>query len=118
MTVYDDIHSRMNKILYNSSSVHVWVTEDGREIQIKDLTDDHLVNILKMLKRKAKAISKTHVLADAPWEDLAKGVFGNALMNPKWAPQFIALENEAKSRNIDWQNIPDGAKVSRTAGMH
>ena len=30
-----------------------WITREGTKIKIKDLTDSHLVNILKFIKRKA-----------------------------------------------------------------
>ena len=32
-----------------------WETKEGKRIKIRDLTDGHLLNIIKFVKRKAKA---------------------------------------------------------------
>lgn len=33
-------------------SEQVWTTQDGRKIKISELSNDHLANIAKMLKKK------------------------------------------------------------------
>lgn len=35
----------------------IWVTQDGREINIVDLEDSHLINIMRMLRRRAGLVS-------------------------------------------------------------
>ena len=31
----------------------IWVTKDGQSIRVKDMTDSHLVNTIRFLKRKS-----------------------------------------------------------------
>lgn len=33
-----------------------WTTKDGRDIEIKDLEDSHLLNILKLIERMAEEL--------------------------------------------------------------
>ena len=67
-----------------------WETNDGREIPIKELENNHLVNILRMLHRYAVR----DMLMDGgdDWQ--------NYLEDKK---MFKALEKEAKSRAIKWK---------------
>jgi hypothetical protein len=41
-----DIFKKKKPVEYRSNDYY-WHTADGRDIQITDLTDDHLINILK-----------------------------------------------------------------------
>jgi len=37
---------------------NIWTTKEGREIPVKELTDDHLNNIITHLKNRHKEIDK------------------------------------------------------------
>jgi len=120
MTVFDEIRERMSRHT-GYPGADTWITKDGRSIKIIDLDDDHLVNCLRMLRRKAVEICKvSRSLTEDHWIMVARGEFAKKKKsrNPKWCPQFRVLEREAKIRGIPWQTIPDGAKVTRTAGFH
>ncbi len=49
----------------------VWMTNDGRCINIVDLTDDHLRNILGMLRRKQRSDTRTALRYGQSWDNLA-----------------------------------------------
>jgi len=36
----------------------IWTTKDGREIEVSDMEDSHLLNTIKFIKRRLKEINK------------------------------------------------------------
>lgn len=96
-------------------SPKIWTTKDGTKIPIKEMTDSHLVNTLKLLHRTAKASVERFVTAGNPFHgEMASDDFDRAqsaaLEDPVDAiehhlrsiPQFEHLETEALKRNLMW----------------
>lgn len=48
-----------------------WTTREGKKLQIKDMTNTHLGNTIKMLEDKAKEYARGH----DDWEDYVPEVY-------------------------------------------
>lgn len=59
---YDDIRLEL-WLRERESGEMKWVTKDGKEIPIKDMTTDHLRNVIKMIDRLEEAKERY-------WEDV------------------------------------------------
>lgn len=114
-----------------------WVTRDGREISIREMTDEHLVNTLRMLRRNAPVVRLRYEFAlIRRLESLLCGLQGEmaidcaereidmhvdamvATSDDEWLHEqliFRALRNEAKRRGINAQSAPRGGWISGTA---
>ena len=69
---------RVKKKTYFKKEV-IWTTSAGKEINIKDMDNDHLCNTVKMLKRGKDAQgrcvkNKRHFLSDLEIELMKRGV--------------------------------------------
>ena len=72
----------------------LWKTKDGRSVQICAMSDEHLVNTLRMLKRgaiKVAAEKKRVTGKKVHWRKIIK-------------PIFEKMDIEAERRGIVWEN--------------
>lgn len=95
-----------------------WTTKDGQEIKIKDMTDNHLLNAITMLKRNSKdavretggmgpdnmdvwydsePISPTEYLKDTPYSSLIYEAKKRGLIATKKRKPTIKLESYTKT---------------------
>jgi hypothetical protein len=74
-----------------------WRTKDGRKVEIKELEDNHLINILRMLKRKVVEAAKQHGRPDVAknWRSYASTAGDQRL-------RF--LEEEVRRRGLVWDS--------------
>ncbi len=87
-----------------------WTTRDGKKIPVPELGTEHLINILRMLKRGAmvrmsqKELSYLCIQVEVP-DDIVNVIL-NELDALEWRqfvhPIFEQLEAEAKRRGIIW----------------
>jgi hypothetical protein len=47
----------------DAEAIETWKTEDGRVIAIHDLSDSHLVNIIRFLQARAEEFKEQHIQA-------------------------------------------------------
>ena len=77
----------------------VWLAADGRYVAIKDMTDSHIVNTLRMIERKVhKAWMKLNVVpsdVDAAMRQTLDVCTNN--------PHYRALVEEATRRELTWR---------------
>ena len=85
-----------------SSKEHIHVTKDGQEIPINNLENDHLINIINWIKRRAEI---GFVIGggcpfdpESMWADLIQGNEAEEYLNLK------IYEKEAKKRNLFEKN--------------
>jgi hypothetical protein len=94
----------------------IWTTKDGIRVPISKLGDQHLINILRMLKRMAIAeqndvIESAGSLMCSVTAEMAsyyaEQEFDNAVESD-WTeytqPWFENLEREADRRKLSWEN--------------
>lgn len=102
----------------------VWVTKDGREIPIIEMTDAHLRNALRFLRRRAEAYRWAGALqlwsyaehapdgaamaADRAAEELLEYADDDEVVSA-FVPEFLALKREANRRRLEqeedlWQS--------------
>jgi hypothetical protein len=78
-----------------------WITKEGEEIPYKELTDSHLMNILKFIKRKAAEGVSCDMIIDDGWNtpDIhpMDTIYGEDVLEEY---DFDGLEEEAKKRNL------------------
>ena len=56
----------------------VWVTREGKAIKIKDMSDKHLINALKLVKRRAQSVAAQKLDdPDVRWKQLVGNKFRN-----------------------------------------
>jgi hypothetical protein len=72
----------------------IWRCKDGREIPMGSLEDNHLMNILRMLKRDA----------ENTFADCGNKYFTSWRQAAFW--QFEYLEAEAERRGLSWSEAP------------
>lgn len=76
-----------------------WTTKDGQLIPISKLSDEHLVNILRMLQDKAEDL---RIVCDGSnWREFVHSSFND-------------LEIEAEKRNMKWDLFDGGPVVLDT----
>lgn len=73
-----------------------WRNKKGEKTEIKDLEDNHLVNILRMIKRKAVKMAQS--VGGKHWRDYTTAG-GNR--------RFYFLEKEVKDRGLVWDPEED-----------
>ncbi len=83
----EDLILRLKGVLPARTEGHEWVTRDGRRIKIADMSDDHLVNTCKHLRRAL--IEKAEMGGHTPYEDHA-----------------VTLRNPAEFMHIYAQRLP------------
>jgi hypothetical protein len=106
-----------------------WTAQNGRAILIRHLDDNHLGNILRYLQRKAESERRINI-AKIMWHLLPKGPGVDKVPHREldgfliredcppvrspastWRhcahPKFAKLEEEASSRGLKWNLVPD-----------
>lgn len=63
-----------------------WKTQDGRELKISEMTDDHLQNALKHIETRVGRINADNVQ------------YNREVILPQSIPAFVAISNEIKAR--------------------
>ena len=72
----------------------VWTTKDGRKVRICDMTDDHLINSIKLLRR--------HGEAKLSYARSAIGIFGNTTAEMA----LVSIDAiELQLMDSDWQEF-------------
>jgi hypothetical protein len=77
-----------------------WETQDGTEIEYKKLEDDHLLNILKFIKRKAKEgveIGGGQYYGEGEEDFWTDTLYGNEVLQHF---DYKGLRTEAKRRGL------------------
>lgn len=98
----------------NKKAEPTWVTQDGRRLRYSELTNEHLVNILRMLKQRAiesfASIIKLPELS-GDGATLANDVEG--MIEEGWYScvhsKFDSLVKEAEKRGLRWEMNVDEA---------
>ena len=77
----------------------IWETKDGQEIPVSQLTDGHLLNILRFIKRKAKeGITNSYIMdIDIPDVIFEEELYGQEVLD---FFNYKELEKEAKKRGL------------------
>jgi len=77
----------------------IWTTKEGKEIEYKDLEDSHLLNILKLIERKAKELDGEVI--DGGGFD-AEDIWYIEGTEEEWREKFgySRLKKEAKKRKL------------------
>ena len=96
-----------------NNQAHVWQTQDGRLIPINELTDDHLLNIAKVIVRRAKvnfihnAIAMLQVadIPDRVADEIITGGDHEYGAQEHWHmlvndPRYVVINEELKRRGI------------------
>lgn len=84
-----------------------WKTKDGREIEISEMADSHLLNTYKMLRRKGFISPKTfrfYLTCAGPNGEMAQDAFDQELDRVLDSPvsEFIDLfEEEIRRRGLE-----------------
>jgi hypothetical protein len=93
-------------------NVWIWVTEDGREIPITKMTDNHLRNTINLMARKGFISSDTlnfYLGTEGPSGDMAQMAFESELTYViGCTPSEIlgAMEKELKKRDaVKWEDM-------------
>lgn len=88
----------------------VWTTRDKRKVKVKDMTDSHLVNTVRWLRRNEPALLTLVLVRDCPPEDgpsehdivmimeVAQGMKRGAFIND--LPICVAMMEEARRRGL------------------
>jgi hypothetical protein len=84
----------------------VWITKDGRRIPVKEMSDEHIVNTIRMLRRKGgvtvdEFLGMCVAVASVNGEMAqyaAEGEIADARVLP---PVFDALLDEASARGLE-----------------
>lgn len=74
----------------------IWTTKDGRDIPIEEMTDAHLLNTIRFVRRRAEEGVKVVTWWDEDCLDVDVEYGGRALQ----LMQYKALKAEAKRRGI------------------
>ena len=96
-----------------------WKMKNGAKTRIKDMSDSHLINTLRMLKRYGEAkyncdIARTLSYPE-PSAEQASICFNQALddllLNTDWSSyipdMFWDLDSEADRRKIQWEKLKE-----------
>ena len=77
-----------------------WKTKDGRDIDIRDMSDSHLANTIAMLRGKGYIASEEiyMFLLSEPNGDAARDLYDSELANIKTHRALGPMETELRSR--------------------
>lgn len=85
----------------------IWTTRSGVRLPIELLSEQHLVNILRMLQREAEE-KRSKMIETCNINDLC-------LLDQTWrnyvGPEFSSLEHEANQRGLKW-DLSDGKPIN------
>lgn len=92
------------------SNRKIWITKDGTKIRIKDMTDSHLLNTIKMLDRKhSRVILDAYCFANMLNGEMAQYQMEGEIDRleegdaSQWCLLYDDLMEEASRRNITIQ---------------
>ena len=99
-------------------STRIWKTNDGREMQVKDMTDTHLLNVLFKLKRTAitkhlEFIDKTNQTRSSDFDMLRSipkatvDLTGNEEKRPEKTPEEMAAKTDIAT-GTSWKSFVSG----------
>jgi hypothetical protein len=105
----------MDENHFDAMRPRVWTTREGVEIYIKDMTDKHLINSLRMLERnteagRQKAIAMGELFLTTLQGDMAQYTVEQDLANLESGeidtrdifPVYDDLVEEAEFRGLEW----------------
>ncbi len=113
MTIINLLSKRNTKLLLQKK----WECKDGSVIKVKDLDDEHLINILRFLKRRAnkfilKAVmelarAESYLIGEAALDSI--DAEQTQLANMEWFDCYdydalAILIDEVEKRNLDWED--------------
>jgi len=95
-------------------SAAMWTMRDGTKIKVRDMTNSHLANALRMLERNAERHLAALAMCGNPFDgDGARDAFDDMfdgllemdsceLASTVWGAAYVRLETEALRRGLDW----------------
>jgi hypothetical protein len=106
----------------------IWLTKENRKIRYRDLGDNHLINILRMLKKGAMLHQATKqagmMTTPAPTASGANDAYMeefDAVMNASWESfankHFQYLKIYAEWRGLQWDDSTPAADILYQTGL-
>jgi hypothetical protein len=92
---------------YPEDRDEIWTTRDGRRVLVMDMSDEHLMNTIRMLERNYAGILQTYLRGPEPHGEMAQDAFESELMHltnegpASIAPIYDRMCEEADQRGID-----------------
>ena len=80
---------------------NLWTMRTGEKIKVADMSDSHLANTLRMLKKNAEATAKLLEWVDTDCNDMR--VVQDGYWPDYTPPIFKTMEHEAQHRGLEWE---------------
>ena len=76
-----------------------WTTQDGNEILVKDMTNDHIANCIRYLEKRLKSGNTTIIIGEPPdWGDPDGGWWDYEDITPRLKKWIKIFKTEQKRR--------------------